>query len=162
MMLRKQITPQQALVRLETACAKTEYAVFEIATKLKNWGIGSNDAEKILDSLIDRKFLDNQRFATAYIRDKYRFCKWGRRKICVGLYQKHISQDVINEALATIDEEEYFEILVAFLSSKTRTIKSDSPAELRTKLFRAALSRGYETSLAAKAVKIICSTYMTT
>ena len=147
---RKPITPEQALTRLETLCAASEHCTHELRMKLANWGIQAADASEIIKSLERRKFLSDSRFAIAYVRDKYRFGKWGRRKITLALMQKRIERDAINNALAEIDEEEYQEILFQIMRTKARAIKEGNSYEGRTRLFRSIASRGYETSLISK------------
>ena len=144
---RKPITPQQAMIRLETLCASSEQCTYELRQKLFRWGVGSSDSEKIIESLQRRKFVNDERFTEAYVRDKYRFGKWGRRKIAMALAQKHIDRHVVADALDAIDEDEYAEILISVMRSKARGIKEGNTFEGRTKLFRSVASRGYETSL---------------
>ncbi|MDE7154311.1 MAG: RecX family transcriptional regulator [Muribaculaceae bacterium] len=149
----KTVTPQQALVRLETLCAASEQCSHELLVKLTRWGISASDSKSILESLTRRKFLSDKRFAVAYVRDKYRFGKWGRRKIALGLAQKRIDRNTITEALDSIDDEEYNNILRAIMRSRARTIKEGNSYEGRNKLYRAMLSRGYESSLIASIIK---------
>lgn len=149
----KSVTPQQALVRLETLCAASEQCSHELLVKLSRWGISAADSKMILESLTRRKFLSDKRFAEAYVRDKYRFGKWGRRKIALGLSQKRIAGDTIREALDAIDEEEYAEILRNVMRSRARTIREGNTGEGRNKLYRAMLSRGYESALIASFIR---------
>lgn len=149
---RKPITPEQALARLEALCAASEHCTHELRMKLANWGIGATDAAAIIKSLEQRKFLSDSRFAIAYVRDKYRFGKWGRRKITLALMQKRVDRDAIDNALAEIDEEEYQEILLQIMRTRARSIKEGNSYEGRTKLFRSIASRGYETSLISKLI----------
>ncbi|MDE6267132.1 MAG: RecX family transcriptional regulator [Muribaculaceae bacterium] len=135
------------MARLESLCATSEQCTHEISQKLIRWGIDRNDAEKILSSLIQRKFVSDERYAVAFVRDKYRFSKWGRRKIMLALMQKHIDKQSINAALNEIDNEEYIEILFSVMRSKARSIREGNSFEGRTKLFRSVASRGYESSL---------------
>lgn len=146
---RKPVTPQQALVRLESLCAASEQCQYEIMQKLRRWGISAGDSDEIIKSLVSRKFVSDSRFAVAFVRDKYRFGKWGRRKIALALAQKHIGREQIYAAMDEIDQEEYSEILRSLMRVKAKTNKEGNSFEGRTKLFRSIASRGYETSLIA-------------
>ena len=150
--MRKPLTKQQAIIKAETLCAKTEYSAFEIMTKLKNWGISAGDSEEIAESLIKRKFIDEKRFAEAYTRDKYRFNHWGRRKIYANLLGKRVPKEIICESFSVIDEKEYFEKLFSFIKSRAKTVKCENDREKRMKLFKTAMSSGYETELIVKAL----------
>ncbi|MEE0978351.1 MAG: regulatory protein RecX [Muribaculaceae bacterium] len=150
--IRKTVTPEKALYRLETLCAASEQCSYELYVKLKRWGISAADSEAIMDSLVRRKFVDDSRFAVAYVRDKYRFGRWGRRKIALALSQKRIDRTIINEAMEAIDSGEYVEILAGVMRSKARCIKEGNSFEGRTKLFRSVASRGYETQMIASLI----------
>lgn len=150
---KKKITPQDALMRLESLCAQSEQCTLDLRQKLYRWEISSGDSEKIIKKLIETRFVDDARFAVAYCRDKYRFNHWGRMKIVYGLRAKQIASNDIKEALNAIDEKEYMEILTSVVKSKAQTIKEVDTYEGRTRLFRSVASRGYESALIAKIIK---------
>ena len=150
---KKIVTPQDALMRLETLCAQSEQCTYDLRQKLYRWGISSTDSESIINKLIKTRFVDDLRFAVAYCRDKYRFNRWGRMKIVYGLRAKQISSHDIQEALTTIDDTEYEEILASVVKAKATAIKDVYTYEGRTKLFRSVASRGYESSLIVKIIK---------
>ena len=82
---RKQISKDNARMRLENMCARSEHCEWELKEKLKRWMISSADAEEILMVLRKGRFYDDRRFASAYVRDKMLYNRWGRRKIVYGL-----------------------------------------------------------------------------
>lgn len=148
----KTITPDKALIRLEELCGRAEHCSSEILQKLRNWGISSAEADAILESLKSRRFVDDTRFAVSFVRDRYRYARWGRVKIRLQLRAKHIDPDVIEDALAEIDEPEYIAILEALVKAKARTIEDPKSYESRTKLFRFALNRGFESSFISRCI----------
>ena len=150
---KKTMKPQTALLRLESLCAQSEQCTFDLRQKLARWGLSLSDSEKIIAQLVATRFVDDSRFAVAYCRDKYRFNRWGRVKIAYGLRAKRIASQHINEALAAIDDVEYEETLMALIKSKAKTIKDVDTYEGRTKLFRYAASRGYESLLIAQIIR---------
>lgn len=150
---KKIVKPQDALMRLESLCARSEQCVADLRQKLYRWGLASNDINIIIDRLIESRFVDDARFSVAYCRDKYRFNKWGRMKIIYGLRMKQLSDNDIQEALKAIDEDEYELILVDLIKAKAKTIVDVDTYEGRTRLYRFAISRGYESQLVAKVIK---------
>lgn len=150
---RKQISAENALMRLEALCARSEHCEWELREKLRGWNVAVSEVEGILASLAKHRFYDDERFARAYVRDKLLYNHWGRRKISLGLYAKRIARDTIEDALDEIDAEVYEEILLAFLQSKVRSVKEGNTYEGRTKLYRAAVARGFEPEMAAKSIK---------
>ncbi len=146
--MKKTISPEEATDRLETLCSRSEQSTFDIRQKLYRWGIADSEAEKITRHLIAYHFVDDARFARAYVRDKYRFASWGRNKIRAGLYSKRISRDIIDSALSEIDSREYQLKAFAAIRTKARSLNADAAdLEICRKLLRFAIGRGYESAL---------------
>ena len=135
---------EQALQRAASLCSTSEHCIYDITNKLKKWGICAPDIDKIIDRLIDEKFIDESRYARAYVNDKFRFAHWGRVKIKNMLYLQHIPEAEINEALNNIPQHEYEEVLKGVIESKQRTLPETESYEARTKIIRFAIQRGFE------------------
>lgn len=140
----KQIDKHQALSRLQALCARSEHCSGDIRRKLIRWGIDSTDAEWVLQRLLSDRFIDDSRYASYFVCDKARFNRWGRLKIAAALRAKGISADVASAALAQLDAEQSIDSLTDLLARKLPQIKAQNGYELRTKLIRFGLSRGYE------------------
>ncbi|MCM1518811.1 MAG: RecX family transcriptional regulator [Pseudoflavonifractor sp.] len=153
-MNRKPITPARALERLETLCARSEQCESDLWRKLSLWGIGGGDAARIMSGLRRARFVDDERFARAYVLEKVRVARWGRRKIRLGLVAKRIDRDIIDIALdEEIDEREYAANLMEVLRAKLRTIDDPCSYEGKTRLFRHGVMRGYESSEVVASIK---------
>lgn len=144
MKTRKPLTPEAAQIRAEELCARAEHSSGEIREKLLKWGVFPGDAERIVAAMIKTRFIDDARFARAYVRDKIEFSRWGKRKVALGLYQKKVSREIIKDTLDDVDDEKYKEALRMAIASKKRTMSKPDTYEGRTKLFRFAASRGFE------------------
>lgn len=153
MRAKKPLTPDAARIRAEELCARADYSAGEIRERLIRWGIFPSDADRIVDALIDTRFIDDERFARAFVRDKIEFARWGKRKIALALYHKRVARDIINETLDDYDETSYLAALNAVIASKRRTLADPDTYEGRTKLFRHAASRGFEPDLIAAALR---------
>jgi regulatory protein len=94
--------------------------------------------------LISEKYLNDERFACAYAKDKFRFNRWGKQKIAFMLRAKGISPEIIGRAFVEIEDSEYAEDLRKLLADKAKTIKAKDKYDLRNKLMRFALGRGFE------------------
>lgn len=138
-------TPEtKALNRMANLCARREYCVFDIKSKLMRYELGHESIERIIEHLKKEKYIDELRFARSFINDKIRFNKWGRVKIDFVLRQKRIPQDIITEAFLGFSDEDLNASLNDVLNSKWKTIKGNSEQDKRTKLIRFALGRGFE------------------
>lgn len=139
-----EITEDDALSRMTAYCASAEHCRAEVAEKLQRWGIAYDAIDRIIHRLEQEKFINEERFCRAFIRDKYRFAKWGKVKIGQALQLKKISPFVYRPLLNEIDEEEYLSILQKLLAAKKKSVHAENDYELNGKLVRFALSRGFE------------------
>jgi regulatory protein len=149
--LRKQeinnYSKKEALAVLTRLCSKKEICTSEAIEKLANWRISDTDTKEIIDYLIKEKYIDNQRYATHFVSDKFRFNKWGRYKIVNGLKQKHISEQLILNALDSISQNDYLTLLKGELIKKNRSLPKSSDYQTKAKLYRFGASRGFENDL---------------
>ena len=143
-MMGKEITMEVARNKAEAYCSASEHCRADVLLKLQQWGAPEDAWELILKHLEEEKYIDDQRYATFFVRDKYRFNQWGRIKIGQALRMKHIHSAYIAEAMEAIDEDEYRAILLALLKKKVRGIKASNDYERQGKLVRFAASHGYE------------------
>lgn len=150
---KKQISPEKAKVRLEELCARSEQCTGDAYKKLQTWGIACSDAETIVKSLADRRFIDDERFCHAFVRDKMRFARWGRRKIKAALMMKRLDSAIAAKALEAVDEDEYIESLQTIIRLKSASMPDAETYEGRTRLFRFAASRGFEPDLISRILR---------
>ncbi|MDA3853735.1 MAG: regulatory protein RecX [Bacteroidales bacterium] len=139
----KEYSKKEAYSRATALCSKSEKCISDIRKKLYDWELDAEEHDVVIDALIDNKYIDEERFATYYVRDKYRFNGWGRVKIRHNLSQKQVPSYLIDEAMEEIDSEVYDEKLQHALSIKKRSIKTEDNYERRHKLMRFAAGRGF-------------------
>ena len=137
-------TPEKALSDLMTACAKSEKASSDVRRLLARWGVESRAAEEIVDKLVETKFIDDRRYAEAYVREKTRLSRWGVRKIREGLRAKRIPEEVIDEALRETDEQTMGRKLEELLRRKARTVRAANDYERKGKLLRYGMGLGFD------------------
>lgn len=134
--------PKKILERYERQCARMEYCSSDIRRKaLKALGGDADAAEKIVASLVKDGFVDDRRYAGAFVREKSSLQGWGEAKLRFMLAGKGIPRDVIADALTEIDAEKASARLEKLLQAKARTLEGD-PA-FRLKLLKFGLSRGF-------------------
>jgi regulatory protein len=125
-------------------CARQERCSFEIEEKLLIWEVDRDIIDQVIKTLIEEKYIDENRFAGFYARDKFRFNKWGKQKIAFQLRQKRIAQDVINEVLEGLDDNDYGDTLLLLLKAKERSLTIGDAYKKKAALIRFAVSRGFE------------------
>ena len=125
-------------------CSKSEHCSSEIKEKLKLWGLSSEDSELVIAKLVEEKYIDDERFARAYVKDKFRFNHWGKQKIAFMLRSKNISSETMELAFEEIEDEGYSNELRKLLADKEKSIKAKDQYDKRNKLMRFAMGRGFE------------------
>ena len=150
---KKFLTPTQALERLRKYCAFQERSQQEVRNKLVELGQRGNELENIMVQLIEEGFLNEERFALAYARGKFRMKEWGRTKIVRELKRKGISDYCINKALKEIDDRDYRKTMLAALKKKAPTLKDKNIFSRRQKLSNYLIGRGFEPELVWEEVK---------
>lgn len=140
----KEKTEQEAYLQLAAACAQAEHCEQEMRDKMKRWGMAPEAQNRVVERLTKERYIDNERYAHAFVRDKVRYNKWGRRKVQQALWMKRIDDDIQQRVLDEIDDEEYLKVLVPLLKQKRKSIKAANDYELNQKLVRFALSRGFD------------------
>ncbi len=150
MHFKKTINHSEALEKARKLCAFEERCRYDVRKKLFDWGVSSGDTEKIINQLIDDKYLDEWRFARMFAGGKFRNNKWGKVKISYELIRKNIAKNVIEDAVRRIDEVEYIEVLKNELLKKQKSISAGDEGELKAKLHRYASSKGFEHEIITK------------
>lgn len=128
-------------------CARREYCRTDILRKLLQRGLQRDEADDILDRLVEKHFIDEERYATAFVHDKTQYDRWGRIKTRQALLMKGVSEEHVATAMEQIDDEQYREALRELLRAKQRSVTAQTPYERRQKLVRYAAGRGYEADI---------------
>jgi regulatory protein len=147
------MTKNEALAKCMKMCSVKEYAPSEIVQKLRDWEFSENDIDFIISQLKEEKFIDEYRMARFFANDKLRFNKWGKIKIKYMLQQKGLSAEAINEAIESINEDEYSKILVEEMRKKKKSIREPDDYKAKAKLYQFAAGRGFESDIISKILK---------
>ena len=142
--MKKECTVEEARLKAEAYCAMSEHCTDDVCRKLEQWGAPLAEFDSILEHLKKEKYVDDRRYAIAFVRDKYRFNQWGRIKIAQSLRLKQIGSEEIKLAMEEVDETEYLDILTSVIRRKLPAVKAVNDYERRGKLVRFAVGRGYE------------------
>ena len=136
-------TENDAYLTLAALCAQTEHCQYEMLEKMRKWELPEECQIRIMERLVKEHYVDDERFARAFVKDKIRYNKWGRRKVEQALWLKRIHEDIRKCVLDEVDDEEYLNVLRPLLKQKRKTTKAQNDYELNQKLIRFALGRGF-------------------
>ena len=136
-------------------CARGEHCKEEMRRKMQRWEVDEATQERVLDYLVKERYIDEERYARFFINDKITYNKWGRKKVEQALFMKRIPPEISRPILDEIDNEEYLEILLPLLKSKRKSVKGANDYEIRMKLIRFAMGRGFSYEQAQNALSQI-------
>ena len=132
-------------------CAYQDRCTQEVRTKLATFDMPDSEKERIVKLLVDEGYLDDERYASTFVRSKIHLKKWGVNKIKMSLKMKGISDEIIGNALSEIDPEIYKDELIKVL--KAKKINESDPYKKKAKLAQYAMQKGYEPSLVWDALR---------
>ena len=132
-----------AYLTLAALCAQAEHCQWEMLEKMRRWELPEEEQARVMQRLVSERYVDDERYARAFVKDKVRYNKWGRRKVEQALWLKHIDDDIRQRVLDEVDDSEYLAVLKPLLQQKRRSTKAANDYELNQKLVRFAVSRGF-------------------
>ena len=134
---------KEAYLTLAALCAQAEHCQWEMLEKMRRWEVPEEAQARVMQRLVKERYVDDERYAQAFVKDKIRYNKWGRRKVDQALWQKHIDEDIRKRVLDEVDDDEYLSVLRPLLKQKRKSTKANSDYELNQKLMRFAMGRGF-------------------
>lgn len=134
--------PQKVADRMRALCSRREYCRRDILKKVQTALDGDSvKAAEVVDKLVEERYIDDLRYATAFARDKASIAGWGEAKIRYMLSSKGVDREVIAQALEEVDDKRAETRLEKLMENKARSLKEDP--QKRLKLLRFGLGRGY-------------------
>jgi regulatory protein len=140
-------TVKEAQQVLEHFCSYQERTHKEVAGKLYKMGMIPQVIDEITISLMQNNFLNEERYAKAFVGGKFRINKWGRIKIKQALALKGVSSQNIQIGLAEINQEAYQNAIIKLLNKKSVSVKAKNKYEKKQKLLKYLQQKGYEINL---------------
>ncbi len=133
--------------KLARLCSRSEECSPDLRKKIRDLGGDQLMEENIIQRLQDEKYLNDERYVRAYVRDKFRLNQWGRIKMRYYLKMKGLSDKLIETGFEEIDDDQYIKLLVKTMKDKAKTIKKSNKFEKMGQLIRFAQGRGFEPEL---------------
>jgi regulatory protein len=142
----------EILQNMEAWCSTKEVCILEAKTKMRKWNVLEADSDKIIASLVESGYINEERYAKAFANDKLTLDKWGPHKVRLALKQKGIKESFITKAISekNVNQEN---VISELLAKKIKSFKQLTDNEIYAKLMRFGLSRGFDHSLISKYAK---------
>lgn len=152
----KHLSPKEAREKIEAYCAYRERSQQEVKQKLYDYGLYTDLVNEIISELIQNNFLNEERFARAFVRGKFSIKKWGRVKIKQALYPHHLSDYILKKAFTEIDEAQYDQVLREVIAKKARLVKEKNEFRRNGKIAQYVIGRGFEPDMVWEVIKNGC------
>ncbi|MDO4673286.1 MAG: regulatory protein RecX [Porphyromonadaceae bacterium] len=140
-------------------CSSAERSRYDVIQKLVRMGVEEDVHSRLLQQLEEEKYLDEQRFAGAFAKDKMRFNGWGPQKIYYALKHKQIDCHLIDEAIRQLYDEENevtpLDKLKQLVKNKLNSIKEPDPVKRFAKVVRFATNKGYSYSDVKETINLL-------
>ncbi len=149
----KRLGIDQARLKIQSYCAYQERSHKEVREKLYSFGLYKDEVDQLTVELLDQNFLNEERFAQAFVGGKFRIKKWGKRKIELHLKEKGISAYCIKMGMKEIDADEYLKTLADLANAKMASVVAKNTFEKKAKTASFLMSRGFETDLIWQVLK---------
>ncbi|MFA5713477.1 MAG: regulatory protein RecX [Bacteroidales bacterium] len=151
---------KRALAAMERYSSRRECCRADVERYLSKYNLSVDERAKIIEELTRTNFLDEMRYALAFVRDKSKFNGWGEVKLLWELRKRGISADIIAKALEELPQSQQIDRLRAILQRKLSSLsKIEERQKVKAKLIRLALSKGYSRDLAYRVVKEIMGNF---
>ena len=145
-MEKKKLPIGTLLDKMQRYCAYQERCIYDVKKKLSAYDVSATDEEWIIDTLIDDKFVDEERFTRCYVRSKVA-SDWGILRIENELRLRKIPKDIIALSIEEISEEEYRERFEKLADEKIKSIGGIDSLQQKARVYNYLASRGYESSM---------------
>ena len=139
----KTYTVEEARAKMDQYCAYQERSHFQVEQKLRDMRMIPDAIDMIMMHLMQHQFLNEERFAKAYVSGKFRYKQWGKQKIIQGLKQHRIHPNLIQKALQEIDDEAYTETIKTLIAKKKKDYAKQEPYKRKQKIIRYLYQKGY-------------------
>ncbi len=146
------LTIDQVRQRLMRYCDKAERCQQDVLQQGMKWGLTFVESREMLSVLITNGFVSEQRYASAFVHDKFTFNSWGARKIELALRQKGVSEPNIRAALMQIPQEDEHAAIVGLIKKKEPQLRGLQLYQKKSKLYRYLMSKGFVASSIERAL----------
>ena len=143
--------------KLSAICARAEHCQHDMLEKMRQWSVDQEVQARVMERLLKERYVDDERFARAFVHDKVKYNQWGRRNVEQALWLKHIDEHVARNALDEIEENDYLSVLRPMLKQKRKSLlsgKALSDYELNVKLMKWAMGRGFTMDVIKQCINI--------
>ncbi len=152
---KQNITFEQAIIKAETYCAYKERCISELRNKLRLLKVSESDAEKIIELMLEKGFVNEERYIESFVRSKFKIKKWGSNKIKAELSKKGLKGQIVEKYISQIDEDkinEQLELLIEKKLNHSSYQKKDKQEKYQA-LYRYLLTKGYSSKEIALVLK---------
>ncbi|SEW13770.1 regulatory protein [Chitinophaga sp. YR573] len=143
------------IAKLQHYCAYQERSHSEVKYKCLELGLRGEEVDEAIAALVSENFLNEERFARAFVGGKFRSKQWGRKKILAELKQRQVSAYCIKKGMEEIDADDYEQALTTLATKKYESLRGEESFKRKYKVVQYLMQKGYEPELAQPIVEQI-------
>ena len=144
---------EKAYMKLKHYCGYQDRCHQEVKEKLYSLKLGKVTVEMLLSRLIEEDYLNEERYAKAFVGGHFRQKQRGKVKIAYALKQKRVSEYNIKKAMKEIPEEDYLAVAEKLITTKWNTLKNEQYINRTVKTMAFLQQRGFEPGLVQSILK---------
>lgn len=122
-------------------------SVKEVQTYLREKEIGTLEITKIVDSLLEKQYLDDTAFAFAFVKDKMNQTTKGPRVIKNELFEKGITGKIAENAIAEYNYDDQFDVALKWANTQQKKTSRHSHRKRRDQLRASLMQKGFDTEV---------------
>ena len=145
---------QLVLEKIQSYCLYQDRCLQEVKNKLLSLKVNINSAEKIIKSLKENDYLNEDRYVKLFIQGKLRIKKWGKIKLKNELRIRSIDKNIIEKYINGISETDYLSYFNDFSRTKIERLKGTQDQKKRS-FINYFTYRGWENTLIYEKLKDI-------
>lgn len=138
-------------------CTHSEKCISDVQKKMVQWDVSETDQEFIIDALIAENFINEERYASAFVNDKIKFNYWGKQKVRFQLLQKGLPSEVVTMCLQQFPDDIYFEIAEGLMLKKCAQLEND--VQMHNKVIKYMFGKGFDYDLIRNILSKIDSSF---
>lgn len=152
---KQNITFEQAIIKAENYCGYKERCISELRNKLRLLKVSESNAEKIIKLMLEKGFVNEERYIESFVRSKFKIKKWGSNKIKAELSKKGLKGQIVEKYISKIDEDKISEQLELLIEKKLNhsSYQKKDKQEKYQALYRYLLTKGYYSNEITLALK---------
>jgi regulatory protein len=146
-------TDKKIIREIASYCTYRERCTKEVREKLLLLKVKPEEVAEYLSIMHEQNFLNEHRFAHAYVTDKFWLNHWGRVKIRQQLKAFNVEDELIEKALSSINAEDYEQAILKIIEKYLPKVKGKPQYQKQQLILKHCYGKGFEPDVVSRLIK---------